>query len=113
MFDMISVEKHLHTRSYSGNSRSSIGFIVYPKDTKSIEWGEELHVELSTVHPETSTVRMVDDTGNLLMQEEHRFDTSPGRLVYTVRNLEAGVYYFEISDGFYLQVKELRIPPQS
>ncbi|MEM7370891.1 MAG: hypothetical protein AAF587_19910 [Bacteroidota bacterium] len=110
---MISVEKQLHSRSFPGNTKSSIGFVVYPKETLDAGWEEEMHIELSTVYPEASTVRMVDESGRLLIQEEHHFDTDPGRLVYTVRNLDAGTYFFEISDGFFYQVKELRIPPAS
>lgn len=113
MLDMISVEKQLHSRSYPGHNRSSIGFVLYPKGTRKPGWEDELHIELSTVYPEASTVRMVDESGRLLIQEEHHFDTDPGRLVYTVRNLDAGTYFFEISDGFFYQVKELRIPPST
>ena len=104
---MVSVRKTNQNRTRSGNGRSSIGFIVNPDN----EAPEGVRVELVSHDPEESVIRMIDETGNLILQEDGGFGDESDRLEFTVNNLEAGTYFFEVNDGFFCQVKEVRIPP--
>jgi hypothetical protein len=104
---MISVEKQVYEEPQVNGFRSSIVFIVYPLNPGD---EQELHVELNSVTPTTSTVRVVDHDGDILFEEIHYFQEH-GTLIYTLRNLLEGTYYFEISDDFFHQVKEIRILP--
>lgn len=106
---MISIEKSVTSRSLSNEFRSPIGLVVYAQN----EPNEELWLELNPFDFEASTIRLVDETGKLIIQEAHRFDPSSDRLIFTVKNLKAGTYFFEVNDGFFYQIKELHIPPQN
>lgn len=100
---MVSVEKRQYPDSHS--SRSTVGFIVNPEK----EENDNLVVELNPFDPDESTIRVMDETGNVLLHEDQDMEDS-GRVEFTVNNLDAGTYYFEVSDGFYYQVKEIRVP---
>ncbi|GAB4410128.1 MAG: hypothetical protein OHK0039_14300 [Bacteroidia bacterium] len=110
MLNMISVEKRRLNRHHPGKYRPTVGFIVYPHTDS--EAGEEdvLRVELGSFQPEGSVIRLTDEWGQLLLRETYEGDDQSGRLVFTVRNLRAGKYFFEVDDGFYYQVKEIYIP---
>ena len=100
---MVSVEKRQYPDSHS--PRSTVGFIVNPEK----EENDNLVVELNPFDPDESTIRVMDETGNVLLHEDQDMEDS-GRVEFTVNNLNAGTYYFEVSDGFYYQVKEVRVP---
>ncbi|MDX2247300.1 MAG: hypothetical protein SF052_11010 [Bacteroidia bacterium] len=101
---MVSVEKKLYPESHSIQPRSSVGFIVNPDGDSS----ERLRVELSPFDQDESVIRLMDETGNILLQEQQE-PAQHGRLEFTVSNLDSGTYFFEVSDGFFYQVKEVRI----
>ena len=105
---MISVRKTIQNHSRSGHSRSSVGFFVNPDQ----EDPEGVRIELVSHDPEESIIRMVDETGNLILQEDGGFGDESDRLEITIENVEAGTYFFEVNDGFFCQVKEIRIPPE-
>ena len=106
---MVSVEKTSHRNKDSAHyHRPSVGFIVNPDE----DHPEGVRIELISHDPQESTIRMLDEWGRTLMQESEGFGNEKNRLEFTVRNLEAGTYFFEMSDGFFYQVKEVRIPPE-
>ena len=105
---MVSVEKTSHNENSSRNYRPSVGFIVNPDD----QHPDGHRIELVTHDVEESIIRMIDETGNTILHEEEGFDEEQNRVEFTVKNLEAGTYFFEMSDGFFYQVKEVRIPPE-
>ncbi|TAE48612.1 MAG: hypothetical protein EAZ89_15095 [Bacteroidetes bacterium] len=108
---MIQVEKKRLSRNASNDIHAPIGFVVYPENgvPQSCE-EEELHVELTSFQPESSVIRLVDNNGRLLLQEDQDPDADADQVIFTIRNIGAGTYFFEVSDGFYYQVKEVRIP---
>ncbi|MDX1906127.1 MAG: hypothetical protein SF053_03775 [Bacteroidia bacterium] len=102
---MFTVEKKLHQRSPANEFRSPIGFVVTPASA-----GEPVNVELTSIFPELSVIRVMDENGESLLQETVPFDARHTRLEYIMGNLSEGRYYFEVSDGFFYQIKEVRIP---
>ncbi|MEZ4825012.1 MAG: T9SS type A sorting domain-containing protein [Bacteroidia bacterium] len=100
---MVSVEKKHYPDSHSTQPRSTVGFIVNPDNDDA-----HLRVELSPFAEDESIIRVMDETGNVLLQEQKEPEHT-GRLEYTVSNLNSGTYFFEVSDGFYYQVKEVRV----
>ncbi|MEL6849865.1 MAG: hypothetical protein AAFP92_15190 [Bacteroidota bacterium] len=68
-------------------------------------------VEMVSHEAQHSEIRMVDAKGSLILHEKSAFSEAIDRLEYTIRNLVAGTYFFEVYDGFFHQVKEVRIPP--
>jgi hypothetical protein len=99
---MVQIEKRHSPPTAYGHGTSPVGFILEGK--------EEYRVELTPFRPEQTTVRLLDAGGSLLLEEEQPFGEEAKPVVYTVHNLEAGAYYCEITDGFYCQVKEVRLP---
>lgn len=85
---------------------SSIGFVIHPAGGCA---QEEMYLELSAVAPRQAQVRLTDAQGALLMQEEEHFAPGQERIIYRIQNLCAGTYYFEVTDGFYYQVKEIEV----
>lgn len=101
---MASVEKKILARPATPDSRSSVGFIVSSRNDK-----EDLRIELSPFTSEESTIRLSDNEGTVILDDYQEFDESGNRLEITVSDLDEGTYYFEINDGFFHQVKEIRI----
>ena len=66
-------------------------------------------VELTAYNPAASTLRLMDDHGAELWHLDHLSDPSEFRLEVAVRNLNEGTYYVEIQDGFFHQVRMVRI----
>jgi hypothetical protein len=105
---MVLVEKLQRSLSQgmAHDYRSSIGFVISPATGCA---QDEIYLELYAVEPRQAMVSLTDQTGNLLLREEQTFLPDQERLVYRIQNLAAGTYYFEVSDGFYYQVKEVQI----
>lgn len=104
---MISVEKCTPNRSSSSNYRTSIGFTVNPNEDQP----EGVRVELVSRAPEDSIIRMTDDKGQTIIHDDEGIASESDRLEFTVKNLEPGTYFCEVNDGFFCQVKEVRINP--
>jgi hypothetical protein len=106
---MLLVEKCQKSQrfSYSQDYRTSIGFFIYPEGGSR---QNEIYVELSTASARKATVRLVDDRGSVLMQEQERFEPDQSRLTYTIKHILPGTYFFEVTDGFFHQIKELQVP---
>lgn len=105
---MLLVEKCQQTQSfsYSTDYRTSIAFFIYPDGSSQ---QSEIYVELSTASARKATVRLVDEEGNTLMLAHECFEPGQSRLSYTIRNIEPGTYFFEVTDGFFYQIKELQV----
>ncbi|MEL6632903.1 MAG: T9SS type A sorting domain-containing protein [Bacteroidota bacterium] len=107
MFDyyksMISVEQQTLTTSFYSDFPSAVRFTVYPHQ-ESAHQGR-LFIELLPYKLETSEITLSDSKGKLILQHQPQEGAN-----FIVRNLKAGTYFFEINDGFFHQVKELRIP---
>ncbi|MEO0470483.1 MAG: hypothetical protein AAF206_12735 [Bacteroidota bacterium] len=97
--------KKLHSRTRADDFRAPVGFVVTQADA------EDLVVELNPVDSDETVIRVVDEEGTLLLQEQE-FNGESNRLEITMEDLDAGTYYFEVQDSFFHQVKEVRIPPQ-
>jgi uncharacterized protein YxjI len=85
--------------------RSTIGFVVCPPNGH-----EALRIELYPFQISESVVRVTDSRGKTLMETDQSRSESLSCLEYTVEDIKAGIYFFEVSDGFYYQVKEVRVP---
>ncbi|MEM7659496.1 MAG: hypothetical protein AAF399_25500 [Bacteroidota bacterium] len=85
--------------------RSSITFVVYPS---SVEDTHEVRVELSAAGRTDSVVRVMDNRGEVLLEETHYF-ADMGSQTYTLHDLQPGTYLFEIHDEFFHQVKEIHL----
>ena len=94
-------------RNFSLSSRSNyrpiIGFVLQPSHGR-----EALRIELSPFQLSDSTIRVTDSHGHTLMESDQPAEDSQACLEYTIKDLKTGIYYFEVSDGFYYQVKEVR-----
>ena len=101
---MASVEKKILARPSASDSRSSVGFIVNAGDDK-----EDLRIELCPFDSEESVIRLSDNEGTVILHDHQEFDENGNRLEITVSDLDEGTYYFEVNDGFFHQVKEIRI----
>lgn len=99
------VKKQTLEDSQVNDYRSSITFVVYPA---AVEDSCELVVELTAANPTDSIIRVVDEKGNTLFEEAYYFSES-GSQTYTIRDLQPGTYFFEISDNFFHQVKEIHL----
>ncbi len=66
-------------------------------------------MELTAYNPAGSILRLTDSHGTEIWHYD-RF-TNPGefRLDVNISNLSAGIYYVEIHDGFFHQVRMVRI----
>ncbi|WNJ17717.1 hypothetical protein [Pontibacter sp. G13] len=102
---MILVEKKSISPAFDQDT-GSIGFEIFPK--KSVKRAYKL--ELSSYRPKDSVVRLLDASGKMLLNERPSAFNETHHFLYIVRNLDAGTYFVEISDGFYYQIKEVRIP---
>ncbi|MDW3647001.1 MAG: hypothetical protein R8P61_08060 [Bacteroidia bacterium] len=102
---MISVEKRVPNRNSSRNYRTSIGFTVNPN----ADQPEGVRVELVSRAPEASIIRMTNDKGQTILHDDQGIGRENDRLEFTVKNLEPGTYFCEVNDGFFCQVKEVRI----
>jgi len=83
-------------------SSPSVKFLVISSMNSSQE--KKYQICLSIHNKGRSKVRLSDAQGKLLMEEQN-----PRASAFIIRDLSAGTYYFEVNDGFYYQVKELRI----
>jgi hypothetical protein len=68
-------------------------------------------VELSPAQAGELTVRLMTSQGQTLLEEEQWLDPDQEQLIVTVYDLPVGTYFFEVTNGFFHQIKELRIPP--
>lgn len=84
--------------------RRTIEFLVHPQPDR-----EPLRVELSPFQFSDTVIRVTDAEGQLLLESENSTQ-SLDCLEFLVENLEAGIYFFEVNDGFYYQVKEVHVP---
>jgi len=91
---------------FAPDYRKSIGFLI---NTSADSDEEGMYLELAALARREAVVRLTDQKGKLLLQERENLNGAPRQLVYRINNLRAGVYYFEITDGFYYQVKEIEI----
>ncbi len=84
---------------------SNIEFVLQPHNTR-----EALRIELSPFQWKGSVIRVTDAQGVLLMESDQDETAASFAMEYTVEDMQAGIYYFEVNDGFYYQVKEVRVP---
>jgi hypothetical protein len=103
---MVSIEKR-ETSGYGSAIVGPIGFIVHPE----VPDQEEVRVELSLVQAGNLTLRLIDSQGHRLMEQTEWLDPEQEQLIVTVHDLPVGTYFFEVTNGFFHQIKELRIPP--
>ena len=97
---------HISKRSFSlRDFRPTIGFVLRPTHTE-----EVYRVELSPFLLEETIIRVLDSCGKLLLESDSNQPIGESSLEYTVQDVKAGIYYFEVSDGFYYQIKEVRVP---
>lgn len=97
---------HISKRSFSlSNFRPTIGFVLRPTHTE-----EVYRVELSPFQLEETIIRVLDSGGKLILESDSNQPMGQTSLEYTVQDVKAGIYYFEVSDGFYYQIKEVRVP---
>lgn len=97
---------HISKRSFSlRDFRPTIGFVLRPTHTE-----EVYRVELSPFLLEDTTIRVLDSRGKLLLESDSNQPIGETSLEYTVQDVKAGIYYFEVSDGFFYQIKEVRVP---
>ncbi len=68
-----------------------------------------MYLELTALPRRQAVVRLTDQQGHLLMQEQETLGHAPPQVIFRIDNLSAGIYYFEVTDGFYCQVKEVEI----
>ncbi|RMG57780.1 MAG: hypothetical protein D6722_24415 [Bacteroidetes bacterium] len=87
------------------SAQASVGFVVYSQSPQA----ETLRVELGPFQARAATIRLSQADGPLLLEEAYSPVRHPARLQITLRDLAAGTYFFELSDGFFHQVKEVRI----
>lgn len=93
-------------QSFASDYRTSIGFLLNSGSSGS---DEEMYLELTALPQRQAVVRLTDQQGHLLMQERETLGSEPPQLIFRIDNLSAGIYYFEVTDGFYCQVKEVEI----
>lgn len=97
---------HISKRSFSlRDFRPTIGFVLRPTHTE-----EVYRVELSPFLLEDTIIRVLDSRGTLLLESDSKQPIGDASLEYTVQDVQAGIYYFEVSDGFFYQIKEVRVP---
>ncbi|MEL6593255.1 MAG: hypothetical protein AAFP02_08215 [Bacteroidota bacterium] len=99
-----SVFMHISKRSFSQNFRPTIGFVLRPTDSEEI-----YRVELAPFQMAQTIIRVLNSTGELIL-ESQSIEELQASLEYTVQDVQAGIYYFEVNDGFYYQIKEVRVP---
>jgi len=105
---MISVERlSPNTLSTSHFRRAaSIGFWIHASSQPA---DSEVFIELDAVAPREATIRLLDQAGTILMERVESITPSQERMVFRVYNLSEGMYYVEVTDGFYHQVKEFQL----
>ncbi|MEM6347573.1 MAG: hypothetical protein AAF927_27040 [Bacteroidota bacterium] len=97
---------HISKRSFSlRDFRPTIGFVLRPTHTE-----EVFRVELSPFQINETTIRVLDSCGQLILESDSQQEIGEASLEYTVQDVKAGIYYFEVNDGFYYQIKEVRVP---
>lgn len=90
------------TASISHSPSPMVKFLIVPSGYSSKE--RCYQVNLALYKTTNCSIRLSDSGGALLMEE-----TELKNQTYIIRNLGVGTYFFEVTDGFYCQIKELRI----
>ncbi|MDX2286375.1 MAG: T9SS type A sorting domain-containing protein [Bacteroidia bacterium] len=88
--------------------RSTIGFTVHPSRGSSAPECEEIRIELNLRDSEDLTIRVTDASGRLFHEQDPPLRGSCTEEI-EVSGLDEGTYYFEVTDGFYYQIKEVRL----
>lgn len=98
------VQTNLSHRHRGGFGKSPI-FIRFAKPSGH----EEESVELTPYNPTSSTITITDANGQEVWTLDQLSDTNKFRLEVAVNNLNEGLYYVEVQDGFFHQVRMVRI----
>ncbi|MDP5170194.1 MAG: T9SS type A sorting domain-containing protein [Bacteroidia bacterium] len=101
---MVSIETHLHHRHREGFKKSPVCFHLSQQANNGTE-----EVELTAYNPAGSTLRLTDSQGTEIWHYDRLNNSGEFRLDVNIRNLSAGIYYVEIHDGFFHQVRMVRI----
>ncbi|MEO0896484.1 MAG: hypothetical protein AAFY71_08815 [Bacteroidota bacterium] len=97
----MTVEKREYANISSINGQS-VRFLVYP--SQKTQSNQHYQVDLALFNGKSSRIILSDGNGRLLLE-----DVEAPQQTYVIKNLSAGTYFFEINDGFFYQIKELRI----
>lgn len=98
------VTTNLSDRHRGGFGKSPI-FIRFAKPCSK----EEESVELTPYNPNSSRLRITNAIGDELWTLDRLSDPRKFRLEVDINNLNEGTYYVEIQDGFFHQVRMVRI----
>ncbi len=100
----VEIETHLKNRHRGAYGRSPISIRF-----EALQPSTDHSVELTTYNPSSSVLRLMDDHGAEIWHLDRLSDPAEFRLEVAVRNLHAGTYFVEIQDGFFHQVRTVRI----
>ncbi|MCI4668414.1 MAG: T9SS type A sorting domain-containing protein [Bacteroidia bacterium] len=95
------VEKQT-TASLVHSPNPTVKFLIIPSSSSPKE--KCYQVNLAIYRKDSTQIRLTDSSGKMLLLEE-----SLSNQTYVIRDLAKGTYFFEVNDGFYCQIKELRI----
>lgn len=101
---MLSVRKHLEASSNPNSERITLRFEILDK-----EGAVFYRVELGAFRPGNLILRLVDSENTVVAQESDTAIATGQQIIYRVQNLSPGSYFIEVDDGFFIQVKEVKV----